>query len=72
MASYKLRVAQFSRWPKYKEQYLKTFKNMLEERQRRNLTNGSWGQGTEPEDVMRWWLEDPNLDGQISVFDEGE
>ena len=40
-------------YPKYKEQYLRTFRKMLDERNRKGLET-TW---KTPEEVMVWWLE---------------
>lgn len=45
---------EFERWPKYKQLYLKAFSKMLEERRRRRLPNGEWGDT--PESVFDWWI----------------
>ena len=44
MASRRERLAQFARWPKYKDAYLMAIQKMLEERTRRGKNNeGAWG-----------------------------
>lgn len=69
MASPKERQREFIRWPKYKEQYLRSFDKMLKKRVELGKIDGSWRSGTTAEEIMRWWLEDKNLDGQISLFE---
>lgn len=50
----KQRKKQFERYPKYKQNYLKAFERMLEERKRRGLeTKLNWQSA---DDVMRWWI----------------
>lgn len=57
---------EFERYPKYKENYIRAFDRMIEERNRRGLVT-EWKNGKE---VMAWWLgEDVN---QISMFEEDE
>lgn len=57
---------EFERYPKYKENYIRAFDRMIEERNRRGLVT-EWKSGKE---VMAWWLgEDVN---QISMFEEDE
>ena len=68
MAGKKGREAAFSRWPKYKDLYIKAFENMLEERKHRGKLEGSWRMGT-GEDVFNWWMEYDVLPGQMNVFD---
>ena len=65
MARIHNRERQFARWTKYYEQYLRSFQKMLDVRRERGL-GGTWGSEATPEDVMRWWMEDKNLDGQLS------
>lgn len=57
MGSSKQKYAQFSRCPKYRENYLRAFGRMLIARKESGLTTDKW---TNAESVMRWWLgEDP-------------
>lgn len=65
----KVREAEFTRWPKYKQLYLNAFERMLEERRRRGKLDGTWRMGTEAEDVFRWWMEYDVLPGQTSMED---
>ena len=69
MAGKKVREAEFTRWPKYKQLYLNAFERMLEERRRRGKLDGTWRMGTEAEDVFRWWMEYDVLPGQTSMED---
>lgn len=69
MAGQHRREREFARWPKYKENYLKTFKRMLEERERRGKTDGSWRNASSL-DVFRWWMEYDVLPGQMDLFEE--
>ena len=72
MAGKKGREAEFIRWPKYKDLYLKAFDNMLEERKRRGKLEGSWRMGDTGLDVFNWWMEYDILPGQIDWFEERE
>lgn len=58
----------FSRYPKYKANYIAAFHRMVEERKHCHLaTKTKWDTG---QDVMTWWLgDDPN---QLTMFDEDE
>ena len=66
------REAELDRYPKYKDHYLRAFKRMLEERDRRGKTGAVYF--TSPEGVMDWYLEKTTpklkpLDGQIALED---
>lgn len=61
---------QFAQYPKYKENYIKAFDRMLEERKRKNLpfTRYEFKNG---EEVMRWWLgENPKQIRMEDIFEE--
>lgn len=45
-------LAEFERWPKYKEHYLKAFERMLNA----HTEQGKEREWETPEDVMEWWL----------------
>lgn len=66
MAGQTGRLAEFKRWPKYKDLYLLAFKNLLEERAARGMYV-SW---QTPEDVYNWWMEYDILPGQMDWFEE--
>lgn len=51
-ASKKERLKEFDRWPKYREQYIRTFEKMIAERRKAGLDT-EWDNG---EQVMEWWL----------------
>ena len=68
------RQREVMRWPKYEELYVAAFDRMLEARKKRNLESegkkfatDDWQTGR---DVFRWWMEDKNVAGQLSMFDE--
>lgn len=69
LAGTKDRERELTRWPKYKAAYLRTFKKMLEERERRGKLDGSWKMGVKAVDVYHWWLRDDVLPGQ-EMLDE--
>ena len=48
--------ADFERWPKYRELYLKAFAKMIEGRK----ADGLPCEWKDAEEVMRWWLQDEN------------
>ena len=66
MAGTKGREAEFARWPKYKDLYIKAFDNMLAERYRRNKMGENWPTGR---DVYNWWMEYDILPGQVDLFE---
>ena len=61
------RYAEFARYPKIKTAYVRAFDRMLDERRRRGKMAGGMRFGETGEDVMRWWLEDCVLPGQIAI-----
>ena len=69
MAGKKCREAEFIRWPKYKDLYIKAFDNMLLERERRGKLEGSWRSGYTGQDVFNWWMEYDIMPGQMDIFD---
>lgn len=60
------RQREFLRWPKYEELYVAAFERMLEARRAKGKPC-DWQTGR---DVFRWWMEDKNIAGQLSMFDE--
>jgi phosphoadenosine phosphosulfate reductase len=53
------------RWPKYEELYVAAFDRMLETRRAKGKPC-DWHTGR---DVSRWWMEDDNVNGQLSMDD---
>ena len=64
MAGYVARVNEFARWTKYRQAYLHAFERMLDARRAKGLKSDLWHNA---DDVMRWWLEDPNVEGQMTM-----
>lgn len=62
MAS-KMRWKEFSDFPRYKQAYIHVFARMLEARKVKGL-GSRWKTGY---DVFMWWMEDKNIDGQITL-----
>lgn len=61
---------EFERYPKYKMAYIRAFDKMLIERTRRGLENKmGWETGLK---VFKWWMEDKNIDGQLSFDIDGK
>ena len=66
-----IREAELERYPKYKDHYLRAFKRMIDERDRRGKTGAVYF--TSPQGVMDWYLEKSTpavkqVDGQISMM----
>jgi phosphoadenosine phosphosulfate reductase len=56
---------EFLRWPKYKKLYINAFNKMILERKKAGL-KCDWKSG---DDVMRWWLKDDEIKGQLVFFE---
>lgn len=61
----KKRYREFADFPAYKKLYLHAFERMLEERVRRDKES-TWSSA---EEVFLWWMEDDNIQGQMSIDD---
>lgn len=68
MATYAERARQFRLYPKYKEAYIRTARKIFEERKRRGKPPIKSAESAE--EFIHWWIRDPNLYGQMSIFDE--
>lgn len=52
-------------FPAFERMYRRAFEKMIEARKQRGLSNRlNWETA---DDVFRWWMEDRNLAGQISL-----
>lgn len=70
MAGTKGRQSEFARYPKFRQNYIRAFDRMLQERKRRGKTQGTWDRdATTGEDVFHWWMEDGILPGQTNLDD---
>lgn len=66
----KHRKVEFERWPKYKQLYLNAFARMQATRVaagKQPFLNDKLDNPT-PQDVFDWWMEEPWLPGQMSMF----
>lgn len=63
------RQKEFSRYPKFQQNYILAFDRMLKERERRGKMQGTWIIGTTGEDVFHWWMEDGVIPGQVELDD---
>ena len=59
------RQREFMRWPSYEKMYISAFERMLDVRKVKGLPC-DWQTGM---DVFRWWMEDDNISGQLSMDD---
>ena len=59
------RQREFMRWPAYEKMYISAFERMLDVRKAKGLPC-DWQTGM---DVFRWWMEDDNVSGQLSMDD---
>lgn len=69
LAGTKVRQKEFASYPKFQQNYIRTFDRMLKERERKGKMQGTWNVGTTGEDVFHWWMEDGILPGQIGLND---
>jgi phosphoadenosine phosphosulfate reductase len=53
------------RWPAYEKMYISAFERMLDVRKAKGLPC-DWQTGM---DIFRWWMEDDNVSGQLSMDD---
>jgi len=69
----KFREKQFNDYPKYKENYIKSFDRMLIKRKDDGIETKLWGSG---EEVFDWWMSDKaqeyELCGRIDLFEEDD
>lgn len=69
LANYKMRVKEFSDFPKYRDLYIRAFDKMLDVRNERKLdAQREWNNGR---DVFDWWMEEykHNVKGQMTLDD---
>lgn len=61
------RYAEFARYPKYQDAYIRAFDRMLEAR--RAAGKKELPMWHDARDVFRWWMEDGNVPGQMEMED---
>lgn len=66
MAGRKGMTVEFAKYPQYKNLYKMAFDRMIKNRLAKGKPT-AWENGNE---VLLWWMEDKNLDGQIDMFKE--
>lgn len=58
MANYSKKCREFARYPKYKEQFIRVFDDIIKQRKEKGLKLYDWTCG---EDLFKWWIgENPN------------
>lgn len=62
--SSKGRYLEFHTWPSYERLYRSAFERMLQARK----AAGKSSKWKNSDEVMRWWMDDENLDGQLDLF----
>lgn len=65
MGRYSQRMKEFADYPKYKEAYIRAFDRMIKNRKKKGKVT-KWETGQE---VFDWWMESPDIPGQISFDD---
>lgn len=67
MAGYVGRCKEFSDFPKFRENYIKAFDRYISGKKK----IGKWGSRyNTAEELFDLWMEDPKMQGQISLFEE--
>lgn len=61
----KSQLRAFADYPKYKEAYIRAFQRMIERRKNDGLRT-DWKTG---EECFLWWIDDPNIPGQMDIKD---
>ena len=61
-------IQELEMYPKYKEQFIRTFDKMLEKRREigKQDDRGKWTSG---EAIYKWWVQDKSIEGQMTIFD---
>lgn len=67
MAGKKHRWKEFADYPTYQRAYIRAFDKMMQVRRGKGLQTNKWKNG---EHVFRRWMEDDNVEGQLSMFDD--
>lgn len=72
LASKRTRVAEFVRFPKYKNLYIHAFDEMMKVREQRGKNKGTMRMGYTGKDVFNWWMDYDILPGQMNLFGDFE
>ena len=68
MANYKGRMKQFERYPKFKERYIRIATRLVDRAKERGTSLKRFNNGLQ---YFRHWIEDPNIEGQLSFDADG-
>lgn len=71
MARTKSREAEFMRWPKYKDMYMRAFERLIDARRAKGKLAFNRDDNATAKDWFNWWMQYETLPGQIDIF-EGE
>lgn len=66
MAGFSGRCKEFSDFPKYRDNYIKAFDRFI----RRKEAEGYVSKYKTAQEMFDWWIEDPKMQGQVSLFEE--
>ena len=66
MSSYSKRCKEFSDFPKYRDNYIKAFDRFINKKEK----EGCISRYKTAQEMFDWWMEDPKMQGQISLFGE--
>ena len=75
MARTKGRERDFTRWPKYKDSYLRAFDKMIEIKKTKQRYFRPYGEDIKDataQDVFNWWMEYDIFPGQYNLFEDYE
>lgn len=64
LAGRKMMLKEFADYPTYKKAYIHAFDRMIEV----NKSKGKITEWENGQDVFDWWIQDPNIKGQLSLF----
>lgn len=71
MGRYAHRAADFERYPKYKERYIRIAEKIVEMKKQNGLKKETAIYFNSGLDYFRWWIQDPNVKGQFSFDMDG-
>lgn len=66
MAGFSGRCKEFSDFPKYRDNYIKAFGKFI----KRKEAEGYVSKYKTAQEMFDWWIEDPKMQGQVSLFEE--
>lgn len=66
MAGFSGRCKEFSDFPKYRDNYIKAFGKFIKQKE----AKGGISKYKTGQEMFDWWIEDPKMQGQVSLFEE--